>query len=511
MRSDPALALSLSLVVALAYLAVLRLIDPYEKEPLWALCMMLFFGAASAGCAAALVPADTREDTALGIALTAEASKALAIALGMAAFAVVKRVKGWSEVNGLIDGVVYGAAAGLGFATGSAFVSEIAFSTSAGQLPGQPGFLDALLTTALSGLSEGLFGGMIGAGLVAASEARSPAKAFLLGAAGLLTAVVTHFAYAALADPGSPYDTAGPGGRWLPLGLSLALLLVLMVRAASEERRLAGEMRDASWPGGAAGRRVRYFRAFKEGELEDWLKLRALHSRQVQLAVAERRLRETPEWAAARRRAMEAEVRNLRASLAAIEHSESGALVDRRLTTRRGRATAWTVAAATVAAGLAAIAFGALSERDARASAAEDRARERTPSVRQSAPPSRGLRDRVVHRAGPYLLVEGREDGAAPAGATDALVLTYATPGREKARHQVARFGSADAAVRSRERIVRRLDEGRWEILWRSDLGTVITLERKGGSAVVWSSGRLQSAVTAQGDDASDFYLNVPY
>lgn len=512
MRSDPAIALSLSLVVALAYLAVLRLVDPYEKEPLWALCMMLFFGAASAGCAAAFVPADAREDTALGIALTAELSKLLAMAAGMAAFALVKRLKGWSEVNGLIDGVVYGAAAGLGFATGSAFVSEIAFSTSGGQLPGQPGFLDALLTTALSGLSEGVFGGMIGAGIVAASEARSPVKSLLLGAAGLLAAVGTHLAYAALADPGSPFDTGDLGGRWLALALSLAILLVLVVRAAGEERRLAGEMRELNWLGEAGKRRRRYFRAFKEGELEEWLRLRTLHSRHIQLAVAQRRLRETPEWASARRRAMEAELSNLRASLASVEGEEAGAPLPRRLSTRRARVTVWTAAAATLAAGLAAIAFGAVSERDARADAAEEQARERTPSARESSPPSAGiLRDRLVHRIGAYLLVEGADDGGAPAGTTEAWLLSYATRGGERARHRVARLDTAEAAERSRERAIRRLDRAGWRIDSRFTLGTAAVLELRRRTTVVWSSGRLQASVTADGDAAEDFYWALPY
>jgi RsiW-degrading membrane proteinase PrsW (M82 family) len=508
MRSDPALALSLSVLVALAYIAVLRLIDPYEKEPLWALCMMLFFGAVSAG-AAALLPTDVRADTALGIALTAELSKALAIALGIAAFAVVKHLKGWSEINGTLDGVVYGAAAGLGFATGSAFVSEIAFSASGQQLPGQPDFPDVLLSSALSGLSDGIFGGIIGAGVVAALEGRSALRGVLLAAGGLLLAVLTHFAYAALADPGSPFDSGDLGGRWLPLTLSLAVLLVLLLRSAAEERRLARETREPAWLRETGGRRRAYLRLFKEGDLEGWLKLRALHSRQMQLAVAERRLRESAGSPGARRRAMDAEVRNLRASLATIESGGPELDVWRRLTTRRARFTACAATAALLAAGLATIALGAASERDARASAAERQSRASTGPPRRAAPHGGVLRDRVRHRIGPYLLVEGSDDRGADATATEAFRLVYATARGEQAQHRMARFPSVEAADNSRKRLVQHLRRAGWKVSWRNSLARIALLDRRGSRAVVWSNRRLTATVVADGEAAMNLALRL--
>ena len=518
MRSDPALALSLTLLVALFYLVLLRLIDPYEKEPLWALGLMLFLGASSAGAAAVLLAPDTREESALAVALTAEVSKMVAIALGFALFGLVRRLKGWSEVNGITDGVVYGAAAGLGFATGGAFVSEIAFSAAGGQLPGQPGFLEVLWTTALSGLSEGVFGGMIGAGIVAAWEAHSRARRLLLGVGGLLAAVMTHLAYAALADPGSPFDSEHLVGDWLALGLSILLLLAVLLRSVAAERRAATELDQTG-----RFRRVRapsgsYLRTFAEGAIEDWLRLRALNSRRVQLAIVQRRLRDTPESAAGRRHALEEEIRNLRESLAMIESEGPAADGQRWLPSGRPRVKAWLSAAALLACGSALIVAGAVNERDA-----EAREAERLTKLAPSSGPDQvgdrvsggssggGLRDQLAQRVGPYLLTAAEDDGRAFSGAWEAYHLSYRNRHGAPAHHHIARFPSKEGAERSGKRMIKRLQEAGWSIRVRDRLWRVVVLTHRGRETAISWNGRLQASATVRNTSAWEFLEDLPY
>jgi hypothetical protein len=84
----------------------------------------------------------------------------------------VARWRGWSEVNGLLDGVVYGAAAGLGTATGAAFTLELLVGAS--PVGRSPSGGATLAGVTLSGLAQGLFGAIIGAGFGAAVRLASP-------------------------------------------------------------------------------------------------------------------------------------------------------------------------------------------------------------------------------------------------------------------------------------------------------------------------------------------------
>lgn len=323
MSSDPLFAISVAVLVAAIYLVVLRLIDPNEKEPLWALALVLFIGVISAAIVAASVDPEFRSLSLVGTSVTAEVTKFVAIAMGLAALEGISRLRGWSEFNGVVDGVIYGAAAGLGYAVGLVLVRELSFGGSVLDVLDTSSGFDTLWTNAVFGLREGVFGAIIGAGFGAALSGRGGALRIVLPLAGLVVAFGVHVGYFAFSDGDS---ISGNSFRPLvALLLPVALIAALMLMALARERSaIAEELADEAHSGtvtedelrllrSPGRRRAEYLRRITSGDVDGWLALRALHNRQVQLALVERRSRHEsdPE----RKRAAELEVANLRNSI----------------------------------------------------------------------------------------------------------------------------------------------------------------------------------------------------
>lgn len=322
--AEGAYALSLALIVAIIYLALVRFMDLNEKEPLWAVGAMFLLGAVAAAILPLLVGYAVLELNPLWEALSDEVAKFVAFFLGVVAFAAVARSRGWSEISGLMDGVVYGTALGLGFATGEAFVRELAFGGAIGGAI-YAGPLATLWTTALAGLSDGLFGAIIGAGFGAAAGVRPIAKEVGYPAAGLAGAILAHLAYTLLAEGNALGGSAGLVRAWVALLIPVLLVVAIMVVALVRERRAIREELANEGESGAVTedelavlssfgtRRSRYVRALAAGDFDGWLAMREIHNRQVQLALAKSRAsRESdPE----RRTAAEAEAQRLRATI----------------------------------------------------------------------------------------------------------------------------------------------------------------------------------------------------
>lgn len=325
MTSDPLFAISLAIVVAVVYLVVLRTIDLNEREPLWALGLALGLGAVAAAVAAAVVDPSFRVLDTFGEALTAETGKLVALVLAVAALEGISRLRGWSELNGPVDGLVYGAAVGLGWAAGEAFHRELlAGAALAGA--DDTSSLTLLWTTALDGLAEGLFGAIIGAGFGAALAARGAVRA-LVALVAYGAALLAHMGFQLLASGDS---LSGSFARTLVAALiPLALVLALAVSGLVRERRaIAGELADEAAGGvvteedlarlRSRGARRAYAGArLMKGDLDGWLAARALHNRQVQLALTERRAR--GESDAGRRAGLDAEAAHLRTSILALK------------------------------------------------------------------------------------------------------------------------------------------------------------------------------------------------
>jgi protease PrsW len=307
-------AVSLAILVGLIYLVVLRLVDLNEKEPFWALGLALGVGAVAGVLLPAFVDSSTLVLEPFTGALAEGIALFLALAVVLVAFEGIGRMRGWSEVNGLLDGVVYGAAVGLGFAAGSALVSNLRYG-ALDELLGTSAF-DTLWTAVLAGLASGLFGALIGAGFGAAFESGDVERQIGFPVAGLAGAIVTSWLYT-LAFEGSVLRA------WLGLLLPVAIVAALVVYALTRERRaleseLVSELaeEDLRLLASPRARRSRYTKMVLAGDLDGWAAARALHNRAMQLALVKRRLsrmegdrREAAEIEAARLRAAIAELR----------------------------------------------------------------------------------------------------------------------------------------------------------------------------------------------------------
>lgn len=317
-----AYALSLAVVVAVIYLILVRFMDLNEKESWWAVGLVFLLGAMAAAVLPLLVSSTVLNLSTFWGALVEETAKFAALAIGVVALTAVARSRGWSEINGLMDGIVYGTTVGLGFATGEAFVRELAFGGAVGGLVGG-GPLNTLWTTALAGLSEGLFGAIIGMGFGAAVGARSAAQRIGYPVAGLVGAIAAHAVYEILAQGNALGGSTALVRTWISLLIPVAFVIAVVVFALVRERRaireeLAEESgvvteEDLGILQSFTTRRSRYASTFMKGDFDGWLALRELHNRQVQLALTKRRASREPD--PERRAEAEAEIQQLRASI----------------------------------------------------------------------------------------------------------------------------------------------------------------------------------------------------
>lgn len=325
--TDGATALATAVVVGLIYLVVVRFLDLNEKEPLWTTAMVFAFGAIASTFLHLTASSRFLELELVGGVVLREAVLFAAIAAGVGVLTGVGRLRGWMDINGLMDGVVYGAAGGLGFATGTTFVRELVFGGSSDLFDQGP--LEQLWPIAVAGLALGVFGAIIGAGFGLAVTAREQAAKFTYPLLGFVVATLAHLAY--------QYTRAGTAANatgiklvafYAPIAAVLAVIIFAIVR---EQRAIAEELADEAEAGvvsdeelallgSFAARRAAYMRLAFSGDFDGWMGLRELHNRQVQLALTERRLRlaggSDPEIAA--------EVGRIRASVLALKSEQSG-------------------------------------------------------------------------------------------------------------------------------------------------------------------------------------------
>jgi RsiW-degrading membrane proteinase PrsW (M82 family) len=294
-QADPTVAISLALAGGLICVALLRLLDLNEKEPLWALVLFVWLGAVASAAAALLVPADLRRDTALGVALTSQTAIVLAIASGLLVLAQVTRLRGWSEVDDRYDGIIYGAAAGLGFSIGEGLGRVLFAGHSEEQIPGQLTNADVLWMTVQSAALDASLGAILGFGLVVAIRGTGPGRVFG-PALAFGVAIAAYAGYAALALDDfqiGPRASAVSILVLIAIAAAAAAAVVRNLRAESDaiRRGLKGEREPVittkerrlleNWP----ARHAEYWRMFIRGDLHGWSRLRALQDRQAKLAL----------------------------------------------------------------------------------------------------------------------------------------------------------------------------------------------------------------------------------
>ncbi len=294
-----AFALAMAVLIAAIYIALIRFLDLNEKEPLWSIGLLFILGAVASLVLRLVVPSTVLEMGPIWPAILEPLALFLAIAAGMWALFAIGALRGWSEVSGMMDGVVYGATAGLGFATGVAFI-RLGASGGVAALPGITAW-DILWTTALVGLIDGVLGGIVGAGFGASTEDAEGRKRVGLPIGALVLAILVDLAYRWL-KYGDALGQSASLRLWLALGIPVVMIGLLWVIALLGERRtiatqLADETDDGTvTPGEYAtlkstlARQALYLRTLVGGRLHRCAALKSLHGRQVQLALAKARL-----------------------------------------------------------------------------------------------------------------------------------------------------------------------------------------------------------------------------
>jgi hypothetical protein len=451
MRPDVTLAISVAVTVTVLCIAALRVIDVNEKEPLWALALLVWLGVVAAGVTAL---AFDPTDSVLRAALLAEGAKAVAIVTGLSALGWIGRRRGTSELNSVLDWLIYGAAAGVGFAIGDGFLRATFTAGTELQSPDPRNTVELLWMTVQSCLTEAAFGALFGAALGAAARVRRvPARAaFVAGGFGLAVAGRGLYVAVVLQDgvhaPG--FSVAGAVAVTAIVLLALSglrnalgaeLQVITEELAAEDEQTVKPEEREPlSNPWQRFRDRVDLL---ARGGVEQWVRDRRIHDHQVALAFARRE--HGPTSGEAERR---------RAAIAAAR--------------TRGLMPAWPGPAVALAIGLVILA-GALviwrasggqapSTFATRTSLAE---RELT-RMRGHERPGQPLRVEILLVPARWRLTAPTEDaGLVAEGAREAYRLEYRSSDGA-IRYRLARYGSEGAARKAARRLAAERDAEAW-------------------------------------------------
>jgi len=293
---------------AVLYSLLVWWLDRFEKEP-WGLLAATFIWGAIPAIVVSLVAefalgipfAGFFGDAALELIqgsviapVVEEAAKGLVI---LAVFLVFRR-----EFDGVLDGIVYGALVGFGFAmteNGLYFLGALAEGGTAAWLS------IVLVRTTVFGLNHGLFSGIVGMGFGYASIVDSAWKRWLAPVACLGAAIVVHAVHNLSASMATVMC-------W-PILISLVndwggimILLAMVLLSWDRERgwitqELGEEVRAATLSQCDYDSAVSYqrrvaaqWRALTSGGLAEARRVRRFHQLATELAFAKRRLRASP-------------------------------------------------------------------------------------------------------------------------------------------------------------------------------------------------------------------------
>lgn len=196
------LALALSVLAAAlptaVYVSIAWWLDRYEKEPLWLLAVTFVWGAVPAVVLALLSQVSSGAllhavlgdqavvwvETVVLAPLTEEVFKGVPLLL---IFLLHRR-----EFDGLMDGLLYGAVVGFGFA----MVENILYFLGAWSEGGFPALaVTAVLRVVVFGLNHALFTSMFGLGLAVARYSRPGPLRWFAPTAGLALGITLHAAH----------------------------------------------------------------------------------------------------------------------------------------------------------------------------------------------------------------------------------------------------------------------------------------------------------------------------
>jgi len=186
------------------YFLIIKGMDRYEPEPIWLLTAVFFWGAVVATLISIVM--NGVGEGVLSAALSAPENSQI-VQSSTASFVapfVEESAKGsgvlllwllssvWlHEVDGPLDGAIYGGVIGLGFT----LTEDVLYVGSAATQGSTQAIALYLVRTVAAGLSHASFTAMTGLGVGIASEARSPMLKFCAPIGGWMSAVGLHFVH----------------------------------------------------------------------------------------------------------------------------------------------------------------------------------------------------------------------------------------------------------------------------------------------------------------------------
>ena len=209
-------------LVVVGYLVVIWWLDRYEREPFW-LALLVFawgaFGGTSMGCCCSLpfvmgaaAVAGEAGGTVIGAVLVAPVVEEITKGLVFVALLLTR------HLDNETDGLIYGAATGLGFAV----VENIAYAISASEMGTGAVVTLVFLRTFFTALVHCISSGILGMTIGYACHRAGPARWIVWPAIGLVLAIGNHALWNALATA-VQFEVIGEAS---PLLTVLAMLIV---------------------------------------------------------------------------------------------------------------------------------------------------------------------------------------------------------------------------------------------------------------------------------------------
>lgn len=218
------------------YVMLVLWIDRYEAEPLWMLATAFLWGAlvaaffsfllnTTAGVVVALIADNPDAGEVFSTVISAPIVEETAKAIILMIFFIWWR----DEFDGVIDGIVYAAMVGLGFA----MTENVLYYGKAAMGGGATLTITFFIRGALAPFSHPLFTGLTGIGLGLARQSRNAAVRIFAPFAGLCMAVFLHWLWNASA-------TFGGGEGFLVIYVivmvpAFAIMLIVIIIALSRE------------------------------------------------------------------------------------------------------------------------------------------------------------------------------------------------------------------------------------------------------------------------------------
>ena len=339
----PDLYFVFALIQSVLFLLLVRYLDLYEREPLSILALMFVWGAVGAGALSSfgntifslvLSRISPAVEVVFGAAISAplveETAKGAALVAVFALSYLAARRFGGLEFNGVTDGIVYGAAVGLGFSFGEDILYFLNYTDQGGMGAGFEVYLERVDFFGTGQLGHAVYTGTFGAGLGLATWSRGWLGRLLFPLLGLGAAMLMHaihnglFPLVFVLRFGLDDTAAAFGGQSLPAGLVqqmedtadvagllvsafdyafvAAFFLAIALWLLYQRRVIRAELAEETSTGLIGEQELeilpRYWRRSRwywsvlwSGKVERWRVLRRVHNELVDLAFLKWRLR----------------------------------------------------------------------------------------------------------------------------------------------------------------------------------------------------------------------------